>query len=224
VITEPGATVVLCYGDSNTYGAPANVDGPVRLPSDVRWTGQLQRLLGDAYSVIEEGLNGRTTDVEYIDRPGCNGLPYFVPCLLSHAPIDVVVIMLGTNDLKVQFDRSPESIAGALGRYVDAIEMDARNRGGAPPKLVLVSPVHIDDSRPAFAELNGDDFDAAAVEKSRHLGAEIGRLAQLRGASYADAADAAVVGDDGIHVSVDSQAKLADLIAETVRRAVSEDS
>jgi lysophospholipase L1-like esterase len=220
VITDPSAAVVLCFGDSNTYGASSDTDGPDRLPADVRWTGQLQQLLGTDFSVVEEGLNGRTTDVDYPDRPGCNGLPYFLPCLLSHAPLDVVVVMLGTNDLKSQFGRSAESIAAAVGRYVDVVEAVAVDRGEPPPTLVLVSPVHVDDRRPAYVEQNGDDFDSTAAERSRQLGTLIRRVAEQRGVRFADAAEVATVGDDGIHLDVDSHGRLARLVA----RAVSEDA
>ena len=93
MITDPGAVVVLCFGDSHTHGIAFDDGQHVRLPADVRWTGQLQRLLGDGYSVIEEGLSGRTTDVDYDDRPGCNGRTYFVPCLLSlDPPMDMALI------------------------------------------------------------------------------------------------------------------------------------
>ena len=72
MLTEPDAVRVLCFGDSNTHGAPGDDPEYVRLEPDVRWTGRLQRLLGDGYDVVEDGLNGRTTDVDYVDRPHCN--------------------------------------------------------------------------------------------------------------------------------------------------------
>src|SRR5690348_7100905 len=100
MITDPDARRVLCYGDSNTYGVclrdgdtpgtPTPDPAYVRLPADRRWPGVLQRLLGDGYDVLEEGLNGRTVDVDDPDRPGLNGRTYFLPCLLSHRPLDVV--------------------------------------------------------------------------------------------------------------------------------------
>jgi lysophospholipase L1-like esterase len=215
--------VVLCFGDSNTYGAPSEDDGRVRLPPDVRWTGRLQRLLGDGYSVVEEGLNGRTTNVDYDDRPGCNGLPYFVPCLLSHQPIEVVVLTLGTNDLKTQFDRSLEAIAESLGSYVDALGANATSRSGATPRLVLVSPVPLDDGRPGFAEMEGE-FDALSVAKSRELSAHIRRTAERRGALFGDSAAIAETGADGVHLDIDSHARLADLLAAKVRAALADAS
>jgi lysophospholipase L1-like esterase len=126
VITDPTAKTILCYGDSNTHGIPSNDEDDVRLPADVRWTGRLQLLLGEGYDVIEEGLSGRTTNVDYDDRPGANGRPYFAPCLQTHHPLDVVVIMLGTNDLKLQFDRPATAIADALSGYIDDIANQRR--------------------------------------------------------------------------------------------------
>src|SRR5215472_14719247 len=114
MITSPTATTVLCFGDSNTNGMPSDDENYVRLPADVRWTGRLQDLLGADFAVIEEGLSGRTTDVDYDERPGANGRTYFLPCLQTHHPLDVVVIMLGTNDLKTQFHRTAADIANAL--------------------------------------------------------------------------------------------------------------
>jgi lysophospholipase L1-like esterase len=215
-MTNPAASTVLCFGDSNTHGAPSDDEGYVRLAADVRWTGRLQRLLGDAYDVIEAGLSGRTTDLEYDDRPGCNGRPYFRPCLLSHGPIDVVVLMLGTNDLKVQFDRSAAAIAEALGGYVDDIGSEVANRVGGMPSTVLLSPIHVDDSQPWFAELTADSFDGASVAKSRRLAAEISRVAESRGVLFADAATVARAGRDGLHLSIDSHAPLAALVAATI--------
>ena len=125
MITDPDAIRVLCFGDSNTYGTPGDDPEYVRLTADRRWTGRLQRLLGDGYDVVEEGLNGRTTDLDYVDRPGCNGRTYWAPCLQTHHPLDVVVVMLGVNDLKSCFDRTPQAIAAALHGYVGDIADNA---------------------------------------------------------------------------------------------------
>ena len=216
MITDPAATTILCFGDSNTHGSPSDDEEYVRLPADVRWTGQLRRLLGDGYHVIEEGLPGRTTDVEYEDRPGCNGRPYFGPCLLSHHPLDVVVIMLGTNDLKTQFDRPPATIADALLGYIDDIEANVTDRTGSTSDTVLVSPIRIDDGQPMFAEMTVDAFDRASVARSRQLAAEIRRVADARGVVFVDAASVARAGGDGVHLSLDSHGALARLLADTL--------
>lgn len=87
MITDPGVVRVLCFGDSNTHGAPSADPTYTRLPADRRWTGVLQTLLGAGFDVVEEGLNGRTTDADYDDRPGCNGRQYLVPFLQTHQPL-----------------------------------------------------------------------------------------------------------------------------------------
>ena len=87
-------TTILCYGDSNTYGY--NPVNGLRYPKDVRWTGVLQKMLGEEYEVIEEGCNGRTTVFEDTKEPWKAGLGYLRPCLNTHKPIDFVIMMLGS--------------------------------------------------------------------------------------------------------------------------------
>lgn len=96
---------ILCYGDSNTYGLMP--DSPDRYPRDVRWTGILQKKLGEDYYVIEEGLSGRTTLWDDPIEEHKNGKKYLLPCLDSHKPVDLVILMLGTNDLKTRFSLTP---------------------------------------------------------------------------------------------------------------------
>jgi len=226
MITDPAALRVLCFGDSNTYGTclddsdtygtPTKDPDYVRLNADRRWTGVLQRLLGNGYDVIEEGLNGRTTDVDYEDRPGCNGRSYFVPCLLSHHPLDVVVIMLGGNDLKPCFDRTPQAIADALHRYIDDVAANVTDRRGRVPATVLVGPILADDTAPRYRDVVGENFDPAIPARFRELATAIRRVAQERDVLYADAAQVAHPGDDGLHLTLDSHARLAELVASTV--------
>jgi len=216
VITDPSVVRVLCFGDSNTHGTPGDDPEYVRLAADRRWTGLLQQRLGDGYDVVEEGHSGRTTDLDYDDRPGCNGRTYFAPCLQSHHPLDVVVVMLGTNDLKSCFDRSAASVADALNGYVDDIAVNVSDRRGQVPLTVLVSPIWIDDTAPTYAETTGESFDASGVARSRELAAEIGRVALARGVRFADAARVARPGSDGLHLTLDSHDRLAELVATTL--------
>jgi len=166
--------------------------------------------------VIEEGLNGPTTDVDYEDRPGCNGRSYFVPCLLSHHPLDVVVIMLGGNDLKPCFDRTPQSIADALHGYVDDVAASVTDRRGRVPASVLVGPTLVDDTAPRYRDVVGDNFDPAIPARFQELARAIRRVAQERDVRYVDAAQVAHPGDDGLHLALDSHARLAELVAATV--------
>jgi lysophospholipase L1-like esterase len=101
--------VVLCFGDSNTYGWECESDR--RFSAEIRWPGVLGSDLGANWRVIEEGLGGRTTVHDDPLMPYRNGLAYLIPCLSSHAPIDVVVFFLGTNDLKPRFALPAHDVA-----------------------------------------------------------------------------------------------------------------
>jgi lysophospholipase L1-like esterase len=221
VDTNPAAFTVLCFGDSNTRGQRPDAYEMGRLPVDLRWTGRLQNLLGDRYSIIEEGLNGRTIDLDYADRPGCNGRAYLVPCLLSHSPLDLVVLMLGTNDIKSQFGRTADDIAAALGRLTDDIEEYAENRAGSTPLILLVSPIHIDTTRPGYAELTAASYDTRSPATSRGLATVLRQLAGTRRVLFADAATVAEPGDDGVHLTLDSHHRLAELLADMIGKALS---
>lgn len=214
MIVNPAAFTILCFGDSNTFGQPS--EGRGRWPADVRWTGQLQQLLGTGFAIIEEGLGGRTTDLDDPDRDDRNGRTYFQPCLRSHSPLDMVVIMLGNNDLKTKFGRETDAVATALEGYIDNIERTAWTRTGGVPAVLLVSPIHLDADQPAFAE-QSSEYDADSVRKSRELGAAIRRVADKRKALFVDAATVACPGIDGTHLSRDSHEPLSKLIAQKIR-------
>jgi lysophospholipase L1-like esterase len=221
---------VLCFGDSNTNGicrlAPGVQGTPtpdpdyVRLNVDRRWPGVLQRVLGTDYEVIEEGLNGRTTDLDEPGRPGLNGRSYLVPCLLSHRPLDVVVVMLGGNDLKPGFGRTPEEIAKALGRYVDDVAVYARDRRGEVPVTVLVGPTQVVDTAPQYRDLVGDNLVPDHAGRSRQLAEALRREARRRGVPYAAAAEVTHPGEDGIHFDMASHSRLGELLASTIGEQV----
>jgi lysophospholipase L1-like esterase len=128
--------VVLCYGDSNTYGSIPAAGG--RFPRDVRWPGVLATELGAGWHVIEEGLGGRTTVFDDPILPDRNGRRYLPPCLLSHAPIDVVVISLGTNDLKARFAASAVDIARGVAVLAELVLASGAGPGGTAPKVLLL--------------------------------------------------------------------------------------
>ena len=127
---------VLCFGDSNTWGYDPDASlaspFPIRHPHDVRWTGVLARELGAGWRVIEEGQNGRTTVFEDPLTPHRKGLDYLPAALESHKPLDAVVLMLGTNDLKVIFSApanqiaKPRTTTKTRARTVDGAIVDAK--------------------------------------------------------------------------------------------------
>jgi len=141
---------LVCFGDSNTWGYVPGSDGE-RFPREVRWPVRLQRALGDCWDVIAEGLNGRTAAVESPVEDGRNGLPYFLPCLRSHKPVDAVVIALGTNDVNFLND---ELVARSVARLVKLALSSETGSDGAAPVVLVVCPPPIGDRRlgPAFAD------------------------------------------------------------------------
>ena len=209
--TNPTAKTILCYGDSNTFGQRSDDVTKGRWPADVRWTGQLQRLLGDMYYVIEEGLSSRTTNIDYAAKPGRNGKTYLTPCLQSHHPLDLVVLMLGTNDLKDEFGRSAEDVAQAVQELVSDIQTFA-GQYTYPTKILVVSPIHIDETASHFDQLYSEKYSHDSTAKSYELAASFERVALLNSCEFFDAASVAQPGSDGIHLSYESHRALAEAL------------
>lgn len=103
---------ILCFGDSNTFGYDILKDS--RFPWGVRWTSILQEKLGSDYRIIEEGMGGRTTVWDDPIENLQSGKTYLLSCLESHWPLDLVIIMLGTNDLKTRYALNAHDIAAGV--------------------------------------------------------------------------------------------------------------
>lgn len=202
---------ILCYGDSNTWGYdPVTRD---RFPGDTRWTGVLRLALGDEYAVIEEGLNGRTTVWDDPIEGYKNGYTYLIPCLETHRPLDVIVLMLGTNDLKKRFSVSAFDIAAGAGVLVDAILRSRSAPGGGAPRVLLLAPPPV-TTLTDFAEM----FEGAEA-RSRRFAAHYRRVAAERGVDFLDAGAVIVSSDlDGIHFEAAEHRKLGLAVAAEVRR------
>ncbi len=192
----PHPKTVLCYGDSNTFGhaTAARPDG--RYGPDERWTGVLAATLGPEWLVIAEGLGGRTTvSDDPIEGAEKNGRTYLYPCLMSHKPLDVVVIMLGTNDLKARFNKTPWEIAAGVGVLVDLVRTARAGRDEGVPEILVVSPPPTADSFPTYSEMF-----IGAPPKSHRLAPEYRRMAAERGVAFFDAGSVIKSSPvDGIH-------------------------
>lgn len=192
---------ILCYGDSNTWGF--NAATRERLAPDVRWTGVLQAELGSDYRVIEEGLNGRTTNLDDLIELNRNGLTYLAPCLESHAPIDLVAIMLGTNDLKARFNRNAADIAQAAALLAEIARTMRVGPGKTPPKVLYIAP-------PVVGPLDElDGMFAGAIEKSKQFARYYGIWAARNRLDFLDAGSIVVSSPvDGIHLEPSQHATL----------------
>ncbi|MCD6521135.1 MAG: SGNH/GDSL hydrolase family protein [Anaerolineae bacterium] len=202
---------ILCYGDSNTWGYnPHTMD---RYPRDVRWTGVLQRELGLDYHVIEEGLNGRTTVWDDPIEGYKNGREYLIPCLETHKPLDVVVILLGTNDLKHRFSLTAFDIAAGAGVLVDVVQKSQAGRENRAPEVLLIAP-------PPLGKLS--DFTQmfqGGVEKSKELGRFYKAVAEEKGCHFLDAGQILVSSEaDGVHFDPEGHKALGQAVAQKVRK------
>ena len=112
----------LCYGDSNTWGYISGTDHQ-RYNENQRWTKLLQKLLGNNFEIIEESLNSRTLlfDDNSLGKEGRNGFTYLKPCLDTHDKIDIIILILGTNELKSELNNSAEDIVKMIDKYVQFI-------------------------------------------------------------------------------------------------------
>jgi len=209
---------VLCYGDSNTHGTvPVPEDAPpARHPIGVRWTSRLATRLGEDWRVIEEGLPGRTT---VLDDPvgGAyrNGERTLRAALESHRPLDALILMLGTNDLKRRFSLTPADIALGVETLGQAILTTGFGRGAGPgvgaPRLLIVAPPHV---------LPGGPFDRDGIDmvaRSQACSDTIGAAAARLGAAFLDAGPLVAFDPaDGVHMDASAHATLAVAIGEAL--------
>ncbi|MGN0356134.1 MAG: SGNH/GDSL hydrolase family protein [Muricoprocola sp.] len=207
---------ILCFGDSNTWGY--NGKDKSRFEEGIRWTSRLQMLLGDDYRVIEEGHNGRTTVWDDPVENRMAGLKYLWPCMESQSPIDLIIIMVGTNDTKNYFGCEAKAIACGAARLVTMAQQSPFGRNNRAPEILLVSPILV-------LEENGIQhvFNADSARKSKDFAKEYAEVAKELGCHFMDAAQYAAPGpDDGIHLSVEGHEKLAQAMYEKVLEILEE--
>lgn len=187
---------ILCYGDSNTHGF---IPLGGRYDDKTRWTCLLADRLGPEYRIIDEGLNGRTSAYDDPMESYRNGLTYLVPCLQTHLPVDLTILMLGSNDLKQRFSPTAEKIADNLYRLACV----AKEITTAP--VLLVSPILLSE------EIIVPDFSKESVAVSHELASAIEAKAKLLDIPFMNAADYADPSpSDGLHLSPEGHRALAD--------------
>lgn len=203
-------TRILCYGDSNTHGTMpmAAQDDPRRYAFDIRWPGVVQAHFGARVTIIEEGLPGRTTvHDDPIEGAYRNGRSYLQGCLESHTPLDIVIIMLGVNDLKARFSVTPWDIAEGSGKLADLV-LGLPALAKSRPKILLVAAPPIIETGWLGAMFAGGE------EKSKHVAHHLKKVAEARKIEFLDLAPIAKVSPiDGIHFDVENQKAIGKAIA-----------
>jgi lysophospholipase L1-like esterase len=207
---------VLAYGDSNTWGAvPQPYRGAGgRFGVTQRWPRIMQAALGAGVNVFEEGLNGRTTCVDDpIEGAIRNGERYLPVSLITHMPLDLVIIMLGTNDLKARLSMTAGDIADGAGKLADLVRRSATGPEGLAPEVLLVSPAPL-----AKLTWLTEMFEAGSA-KSQKLAGEYARVAKAYGVHFFDAGSViSSSDDDGIHLDASAHKTLGLALAAEVRR------
>ena len=205
---------IVCFGDSNTHGYcadPGDTEtGSDRFSENERWTCLLQKKLGPDYYVIEEGLSGRTTVFDDPLHECMSGLDSIYSCLMSHEPVDLLILMLGTNDCKERFHANPAAIAVGLERLIMKAKTVPAWRDGKPNILVIAPPW----MREGFSDVV---MGLCCVEKSPHLAEYFAQKAQLQGCAFLDAEGIAEFNTvDYTHLSRKGHGQLAEKLAELV--------
>jgi lysophospholipase L1-like esterase len=194
---------ILCFGDSNTWGHIPGSFNPQtgingRLDRSKRWTGILQKTLGENYHIIEEAINGRTTNLDEVvpGRPYKNGLSQLQSCLESHYPLDAIIFMLGTNDTKTQYGRSAAEIAEGMKSLIRTVKISNKGKDEKAPKVLLIAPQPIISGSNIFPSL-----DTASIQKSEQIAEHYQKLAQKENCEFLDAGliiSSSLV--DGVHL------------------------
>lgn len=204
--------MILCYGDSNTHGYNAGNGG--RFPYESRWTGVMAAALGDGYRVAEEGLSGRTSVFEDPIHEGMSGLSCLYPIMMSHEPLDTLIVMLGTNDTKDRFGVNGAMITAGMERLLlKARTVPAWRDGKAD--IVLVAPSPMD---PRYKEKEaGAVMGIACDQKSAELAERYRKLAKTLGCRFLDAGPIAPVHpNDYTHLTAEGHAALGKALARMI--------
>lgn len=197
------AKTIVCYGDSNTWGRFPLKN---RYPRSVRFTTVLQHLLGKNFEVLSEGLPGRTFVAEDPAKPHRTGITHLKAILESHKPVDIFIVMLGTNDMKTIYNLQPQEIANHLEQTVQLIKEGV-------PNVVIVCPPEI--IQPDKGELDSVFVNGPVLSKA--LPKLYQAVADKYHCAFINAQDHFSSSKvDGFHLDPEAHRKLAEILHETV--------
>lgn len=206
---------ILCYGDSNTWGYISGSNHE-RYGNQERWTRVLSSLLGNKFEIIEEGLNSRTltSNDKRPGKEGKNGYEYLLPCLDTHDPVDLVILMLGTNELKYTFNKTAKEIGVLLEEYFVKTILNRKCQfKDSYPKLLIVAPPIVNEE--AEYCKTGDKY-KGATQKSKELNEIYKNIADKYNCYFLNN-DGLETGIDGVHLTKDSHSKLAELLNKKIK-------
>lgn len=200
---------ILCFGDSNTWGYADSGQTAFqvkRYPEQCRWPCVAGSVLGDGFEILEEGLNGRSTNFSVPTPEGHNGLVYLEEHLADLLPVDAAVVALGINDLHPDRCGDVQASREAMAAILD------RLKAAGIPHVILVLPALLNE-RICWPPYQGDASPQGAVARSRELHEAYRTLAAERGLPTVDAAVMARAGEDGLHLTRESHVRLGRAVA-----------
>lgn len=204
---------ILCFGDSNTFGHHPTTGGRYEIKE--RWTGILQELLGKEYRVIEEGCDSRTTCLEDPFEPYKNGSIALPICLESHRPLNLIIMCLGTNDLKTRFCLSSNDIARGMGNLVKIAKRFDYGENFLSPQILVMSPVRI---CPGVENRPLSSFAKESVTLSTELPHKYNEIAKTHNCFFFDSGSVAQASkEDYIHMTPESHQALAAALLTQVK-------
>lgn len=211
---NPSAKTILCYGDSNTWGV--NPLSGQRFPVDKRWPGVMQKALGEKYAVLEEGLSGRTTMYSDPSKPWKNGKTFLLAALHSQSPIDYLLIMLGTNDVKAKYAVDESAIGIGIDDLLQIIHSSQAGRNKSEPKTIVIAPPIIKD---IAARQDIEMIDAP--RKSALFASRYQTVAQRNNCLFFNAGSVIQSSDtDGYHLDESAHNKLGTALATFITHIV----
>lgn len=205
---------ILCFGDSNTWGYMPTGG---RYDDETRWPMRMQRVLGENYTVIEEGLNGRTCVFDDPVEGGYkSGAAYLPVCMMTHSPLDAVILMLGSNDTKVRFGMNAKTIGEAMMQLVRLARLYGYDEKGEAPRVIIAAPAPILEN--LMQAGHGPCFGTQAIGVSYDLIKEYERVAKLLRCDFFDASDSAEVSTlDAVHLTRSGHLRLGDAMADKIK-------
>lgn len=209
---------IVCLGDSNTHGSCADpmdsADGLRRYNEDERWTCLLQKALGDEYLVLEEGMSGRTITCPDPLTESISALDVIFPILMNHEPVDLLIIMLGTNDTKDRFGMNAACIAGCMDRLLNKAK-SVPCWGNHAPNILVICPAHIGDQM--VTSPVGPIMGELCPERSRQLASYMEPIVKAHGFAFLDAEGIVELNQvDFMHLTRKGHALLAEKLAQLV--------
>ena len=205
---------VLCFGDSNTWGTVPGESG--RYDKNERWPALLKSALVSEAEVIEEGQQGRTLVHNNPFQGEKSGQRYLKDCLEKYAP-DLVLILLGTNDLKKRFDLSADDVAKSAGHLAEQTQQYQSSSLQKTVKVLLIAPPPVYEVG-FYAKMY-----AGAAVKSMDFAKYYALYAQRIGCAFFDAGSVVTpCTEEGIHWQKDQHQFLADALVPIIKNMLDE--